>query len=107
MHVNVSVIRCVSGDRSLATTDSTDNLIQTRGLPRGTETKGYRFLHLGQEEESAERSEWTERWRVRRMEGRDLGEDLSLRRPEHSERAMEAENVTEGTAFFLERAIFL
>lgn len=56
MHVNVSVISCVSGDRNLAAADSTDNLIQTLLLPQGAETKGYRFLHLGQEQESGERS---------------------------------------------------
>lgn len=52
MHVNVSVISCVSSDRYLAAADSTDSLIQTLTLPRGAETKGYRFLHLGQERES-------------------------------------------------------
>lgn len=55
VHVNVPVISCVSGDRKLAAADSTDNLIQTLSLPQGAETKGYRFLHLGQEQESGER----------------------------------------------------
>lgn len=65
VHVNVSVISCVSGDRNLAATDSTDNLIQTLSLPQGAETKGYRFLHLGQEQESGERGGWMERRRRR------------------------------------------
>lgn len=67
MHVNVSVISRVSGDRNLAATDSTDSLIQTLSLPQGAETKGYRFLHLGQEQESGERGEWMERWRKREI----------------------------------------
>lgn len=67
----MSVITCVSGDRKLAATDGTDNLIQTLSLPRGTETKGYWFLHLGQEEESGER---IGRWKERGMRGWEEGE---------------------------------
>lgn len=37
--------------------------------------------------------------RVRGMKERDLEDDLSLRRPEHSDRALESENVKGRTTF--------
>lgn len=49
----MSVIYCVSGDKDLADTDS---MTDTPIALRGAETKGYRFLDLGQEQESGERS---------------------------------------------------
>lgn len=84
VHVNVSVISCVSGDRKLAATDSTDNLIQTLSASGGW-NKRISIFTFGPR---------TREWRKRLIDGkteregemeekRDLKGDLSFELPKH------------------------
>lgn len=88
MHVNVSVISCVSGDRNLAATDSTDSLIQTL-LPliasgRGLKQKDIDFYIWAKNKRVAKE---VDSWREaegedsEKEEARDLKGDLSHELP--------------------------